>query len=66
MTVQPNISTIKRQAARGGANRRFQFHKRGQLFFGSRKETLPIAAWSKAFFWVRPLAGLPRFALALS
>jgi len=44
MTVQANIWTIKRQAACGGTNRRFQFHKRGQLFFGSRNETLPVVA----------------------
>jgi len=44
MTVQANIFAIKRQAACGGANRRFQFHKRSQLFFGSRNETLSVVA----------------------
>jgi hypothetical protein len=44
MTVQANISAIKRQAACGGPNRRFQFHERGQLFFGSRNETLSVVA----------------------
>jgi len=44
MTVQAKILAIKRQAACGGANRRFQFHKRSQLFFGSRNETLSIVA----------------------
>jgi hypothetical protein len=29
-----------------GANRRFQFNKRSQLFIGTRNETLPVAAVS--------------------
>jgi hypothetical protein len=38
--VQANISATKRQAHCGGANRRFEFHKRGQLFIGVHNETL--------------------------
>jgi hypothetical protein len=44
MPVQPNVSAIKRQAHCGGANRRFEFQKRRQLFIGPHNETLSIAA----------------------
>jgi len=58
MTVQPNISVTKRQADHqsqlslglnahcGGANRRFEFHKRSQLFVGANNETLSVVAMS--------------------
>jgi len=40
MTVQ----AIKRQAACGGANRRFQFHKRSQLFIRTHNEAFSVVA----------------------
>jgi hypothetical protein len=54
--VQPNISAAERQAGAqsrlslrlklrcSGANRRFQFHKRRQLFIRAHNEPLPVAA----------------------
>ncbi len=56
MTVHPNISAAKRQAGAqsrlslrvnvrcGGANRRFQFQKRRQLFLRVRNEPLSVVA----------------------
>jgi hypothetical protein len=44
MPVQPNISLLKRQAHCGGANHRFGFQKRSQLFIRSHNEPLPVAA----------------------
>jgi hypothetical protein len=44
MPVQPNISAIKRQAHWGGANRRFKFHKRSQLFIRTHNETFSVVA----------------------
>jgi hypothetical protein len=44
MTVQANISAIKRQAAYSGANRRLEFHKRRQYFIRVHNETVALAA----------------------
>jgi hypothetical protein len=44
ITLVQETGSIKRQAVRGGANRRFKFHKRGQLFLRMHNETLSVAA----------------------
>jgi hypothetical protein len=47
------------------SDRRFKFDKSRQLFIRAHNETLSVDARSKAFFWVRPLARVPKSAVSV-